>query len=421
MRFVSCFAAAVCRSGRGPAPNCASSAFAGPGRTPLVTVATLILAGSWTIAAAQPLSAAPRAAAPVTIIAGTPEETSLVIANDLAAALGDASGPRILPIVGHGGLANMTDLVGLAGIDLAITQTDTLDNLKSAGTLGPALERRIGIVAKLHDAELHILAGKNIERVEDLAGKTVNLCAPGSGTEFTARAVLDRLGIRVRSINVSHQAGLAKVASGEIAATLLVTGKPSRALQGRALPEGVKLLGIPFLPQFDHTYMPATFTEADYPGLIPRGQRVDTLAVGVVLAAPIPDASGSHNDRVSAFVDMFFSDIATLHMPTYHPKWHDTNLTASLPGWSRHPAAESWLKSHGSASAPQPAPSARSAFADATGELATKTDTDPMLAFAQATRAANGNPVEQERLFRAFIERSKPQQPAMTASSAASP
>lgn len=426
MRYVSCLGATARRFGNWPHQLDGSVTVSGHTCAPLVCLATcFFFAGIWTTPATQSAHAAQRSDAPLTIIAGSPDETTLTIANDIANALGEASRTRILAIVGRGSLANMSDLSNLQNIDLAITQTDALAHLKAAGTLGPALDTRIGILAKLHDAELHILAGKDIERIEDLAGKTVNLCAPDSGTEFTARAILDRLGLKVRSINLSHNLGLAKVASGEIAATLLVTGKPAHVLQGRALPAGVKFLGLPFAPQFDDAYMPATLTEADYPGLIEPGQRVDTLAVGVILAAPMPAASEARTERITNFIDTFFSEIATLHGPAYHPKWRDINLSGSLPGWKRHPAAESWLTSHGSASAPEPAPSRRSALAQATGQIEGTANSDPMLAFAEATRAANGNPAEQERLFKAFLEKNRPpqaaSQPAKTASTTPSP
>lgn len=400
---------------------------------PIAALAISILAGAWATLAPLPAKAASPDATAITLIAGTPEETSLTLANDLAAALGEATrtGPLIHAMIGGGKRADMSDLNSLQSTDLAITQTDLLQHLKSAGTLGPAPETRIGILAKLHDAELHILAGHGIERVEDLAGRTVNLCAQGSGTEFTARAVFDRLGVKVRTINVPHQAGLAKVAAGEIAATMLVSGKPARVLEGSTLPQGVKLLGLPFLPQFDDAYSPATLTQSDYPDLIAQGERVDTLSVSVVLVAPMPDVAGTRNNRISSFVDTFFSQIASLHAPDYHPKWHDANLTASLAGWPRHPAAESWLMSHRAANAHQAFLSDRSAFTGNARQIEAQqievqqieatTDPDPMLTFTQATRAANGNPAEQERLFRAFLDQSSHRQTAKTASTTAAP
>lgn len=402
MRFVSCIRAITLR------PR---------GRIALTVAMTL--AGTTVLATiASPVQSAPRTAAALTLIAGSPDDTSLALAHDLAAVFDGANGPRVLPIVGRGSLADIADLTGLDGIDLAITHTDALNHLKAAGTLGPGLGSRVGIIAKLHDAELHILAGKGIERIEDLAGKTVNLGATGSGTEFTARAILNGLGIKVRSINVGQDAGLAKVASGEIAATLLVTGKPARVLQANTLPEGAKLLDVPFPQSLDGGYMPAKLTDVDYPGLIAQGHRIDTIAVGVVLTALMQDASGTRNQRITGFVDSFFSDITTMHAAAFHPKWRDANVTASLPGWSRHPAAESWLKSNSSASAPPSLPAGPSALAS---QIDAPVPSDPMLAYAQATRAANGNPAEQERLFRAFLEKSRVRQPAQTAQTTPTP
>lgn len=429
MRFVSNRGVALRRIGRWPFVQCAarsaSAVVAIDTFKSLAAAAVMVLIGTWIDAGSMSATAASAESTPITIIAGAPEETSFTIANDLATAFGETSGPRILTVVGRGSLANMSDLTSHQNIDLAITQTDTLEQMKAAGKLGPALNARIGIVAKLHDAELHILAGQNIEKIEDLAGKTVNFTPAGSGTEFTARAVLDQLGIKVRSINVSHEAGLAKVAAGDIAATMLVTGKPARALLGSAMPQGVKLIGIPFPPELDGTYMPATLTQVDYPELVKPGQRIDTLAVSIVLAAAIAVNSDARSVRLAGLVDKLFANVSSLHAPAYHSKWQEANLTVTLPGWSRHPAAESWLSSHRSQNLLTTISTRIPTIADAARQIneATAIDPlepiDPMVAFAQATRAANGNPAEQERLFKVFLESNK-RQPAKTAASTSS-
>ncbi|MGB6766716.1 MAG: hypothetical protein WBE50_01240, partial [Methyloceanibacter sp.] len=36
-----------------------------------------------------------------------------------------------------------------------------------------------------------------------------------------------------------------------------------------------------------------------------------------------------------------------------HPKWREINLAASLPGWTRNPAATAWLAQHSAGSAPK--------------------------------------------------------------------
>jgi hypothetical protein len=49
---------------------------------------------------------------------------------------------------------------------------------------------------------------------------------------------------------------------------------------------------------------------------------------------------------VQRFVEAFFPKIAFFQQPPRHPKWHDVNLAATLPGWTRFEAAQAWLDSH---------------------------------------------------------------------------
>ena len=47
--------------------------------------------------------------------------------------------------------------------------------------------------------------------------------------------------------------------------------------------------------------------------------------------------------RVARHVPAVLDAIARLAISQRHPKWKDVNLGAVLPGWTRVPAAETWL------------------------------------------------------------------------------
>ena len=47
--------------------------------------------------------------------------------------------------------------------------------------------------------------------------------------------------------------------------------------------------------------------------------------------------------NVSNFVDIFFTQFRTLLEPGHQPKWHEINLAAEAPGWTRFPPAQAWL------------------------------------------------------------------------------
>ena len=67
-----------------------------------------------------------------------------------------------------------------------------------------------------------------------------------------------------------------------------------------------------------------------------------------VFGVPLIDArrkgrSSLGGARVTYFVEVLFPRFAELQTSARHPKWREVNLAASLPGFSRTPAADTWL------------------------------------------------------------------------------
>ncbi len=106
----------------------------------------------------------------VAIISGGVNGTYIRIASDLAAVLDKGDQLRILPIIGKGSVQNITDLLYLRGIDIGIVQSDVLSFIRKEN-LHPNIAQRIRYVTKLYNEEVHILAGKDIAQLADLAGK----------------------------------------------------------------------------------------------------------------------------------------------------------------------------------------------------------------------------------------------------------
>ena len=103
-------------------------------------------------------------------------------------------------------------------------------------------------------------------------------------------------------------------------------------------------------PAITKAYVPTRLTSKDYPDLVPADQPVDTVAVGAVLvAANFPQNSVRYHN-IANFVDAFFTEFQTLLEPGHNPKWREVNLAADLPGWTRFPAADEWLKRNATAS-----------------------------------------------------------------------
>src|SRR6266496_4118224 len=236
---------------------------------------------------------------------------SVRIAEDLAKLIDDGATRRVVPVVGKGSLQNLADLKYLRGIDLAILQVDVLDYAKEQ-RLFPGFYASLSYIAKLYNEEFHLLAGPDIKSVGDLANKKVNVDLRGSGTAITANRLFTSLKIPVTVTNDSQEVALDKLRRGEIAALAFVAGKPAPLFMGLKGDDGLHFLAVPFNQAANSAYSPTRLTATDYPGLVPQGRAVDTVAVGSVLAvADLRQLTERYNNVVN-FIDVFFTGFQTL-------------------------------------------------------------------------------------------------------------
>ncbi|MCC6470643.1 MAG: TRAP transporter substrate-binding protein [Alphaproteobacteria bacterium] len=277
----------------------------------------------------------------VGIVSGGVDGTYVRIAADLASVL-DGPDLRILPTLGKGSLQNLTDLVYLRGVDIAIVQSDALTYARRERVV-PS-DRSIAYVAKLYNEEFHLLASTGIKSIADLAGKQVNFDTRGSGSYLTGTLLFNLLKIAVKPVYFDQQLALEKLRQGEIAALVYVAGKPTRLFRELKPEDKVHFLPVPLAPELIETYLPSRLGRDDYPQLIADGAGVETVAVGSVMAVYNWPADSERYRRVKRFIDAFFSDFNKFLEAPRHPKWKEVNLAAQVPGWQRFAAADQWLK-----------------------------------------------------------------------------
>ncbi|MCI0757149.1 TAXI family TRAP transporter solute-binding subunit [Teichococcus vastitatis] len=268
------------------------------------------------------------------MISGGVDGTYIRIATDLAAVLDDGDYLRILPVVGKGSLQNISDLLYVRGIDIAIVQSDVMA-AATRDRLFPGVGQLVQYVAKLYDEEFHVLARRDIEQVEDLAGQPVNVDLRGSGTAMTASLVFGSLGVAVEAVHAPQDLALERLRRGEIAALVYVAGKPTRLFGGVRADEGLHLLSLPLAPQLLQTYLPASIEHADYPNLVAEDRPVQTVAVGAVLAVYAWKPGTERHGKLLRFLERFNQKFPELLQPPRHPKWREVTLSAQVPGWTR--------------------------------------------------------------------------------------
>jgi uncharacterized protein len=159
------------------------------------------------------------------------------------------------------------------------------------------------------------------------------------------RDIFKRLGIQVDEVNMTQVEAFEKLKTGEIAATVLIAGKPAHSMSKLTSADGFHFLSLPFSSALASDYLPATLTHDDYPEMIAPDRFVETIATTAALISYNWQKDTDRYRRVKTFVEAFFPRIAEFHNPPRHVKWREVNLAAKLPGWNRFEPAETWLNS----------------------------------------------------------------------------
>jgi TRAP-type uncharacterized transport system substrate-binding protein len=323
------------------------------------------------------------------LAAGQLEGAPLRFATELARVVDDGDNLRVVPIVTRGIFDNIYDLLYLRGVDAAIVYGDILDHFKNDVRIA-GLERRVNYIMPLFPTELHVFVRPEIKKLEDLAGKPVNFNTKGTAAAYSGPIIFDRLGIKVDARFIPHPVAIGEMAtSDKYAAVVFVSSKPLDAFVKRKWAEGFKFLSVPLTPKLEEYYLPAQLEPSDYPGLIPEGQKIQTIAVPSVLAVFNWPQDHDRQKRVARFVDYLFERFPKLQTEAgYHPKWRELNLAATVPGWQRYAPMQNKLNALVTA---RTAPDIRTGLTE------------------HLERILPGDAAAQERLLRDILEQRKSQ------------
>lgn len=263
-------------------------------------------------------------------------------------------GVRVLPVLGVGGLQNLSDVLFLKNMDMAVVDEDNLRLIKKKDpVLYANIEQRVQYITKLYNSEFHVLARNDIKSYDDLRGKKVNFNLKDSQTEVTADTVFNALNIPVQRSYYDNDEALKRLMSGEVSAMIILTGAPQVTLSKVKKEDGLHFLSLDreSLPSHDlqelyANYLPAEITHELYPNLVAEGTTVPTIANRALLVAYTWPENSARYKKVAKFVDAFFSKIDQFNTPSRHPKWREVNLSAEMPGWVRYKPAADWLAAH---------------------------------------------------------------------------
>ena len=273
------------------------------------------------------------------VLAGEPQNTNAVSAGEIAEIVAPA-GVKLRPELGKMSLERLTDPDETKNADLAIMQSDVLDEARRDG--GPALLRQLNFIARLYNQEIHVVAHASVAKFSDLDGKAVAVGSPDTPAGHTAEALFERAKLKPRFVVASQTEALEKLRRGEVQAAVFLGGKPIPALRDMKI-AGLHLVSIPYKGAMQDYYYPASISASDYPGLVPAGADVDSVAIGTVLVALDARPGTQRYQNLTRFTDAFFDGFSKLRASGHHPKWREVNLAADVPGWRRFLPAQRWL------------------------------------------------------------------------------
>lgn len=317
----------------------------------VVALAIAVVAGLHGAQAQSNKKASPLAEAPerneinawtVGVAGGLLEGSYIRYAADLARALDDGNNLRVIPMVTFGAVGNISDLLYLKGVDVAITQADALNYFEQELKISN-IKGRIHYITPLFLSEVHIYARGEYKTLKDLEGKKVAFNTRGSAANLTGQIVFQRLGVKVEPVFINNAIALEQMRTGEMAAVVHVVAKPNDAFSKYKPEPGFHFLPVDYDAVFADFYVPTSLKPEDYPNLITTGKQVSTIAVPNVLATFNWANDNDRFRRVSRFIQAFFANYEKLKGPSFQPKWQEINIAGTVPGWTRYRIAEEAL------------------------------------------------------------------------------
>jgi uncharacterized protein len=187
-------------------------------------------------------------------------------------------------------------LLERAEVDLAFVQADVAADA-AVGSGIWELPVPMLAVARLYDDVVHVLvrADSGFETLDDLRGRLVSIGAVGSGTEYIARRVFSAAGLTigadVAGINLTLQAALGALRSGDVDAVSWSGGLPSGGVTDLAADVAVRLVPVSVLPALQRAHG-SVYAEAVIPGSA-YGMDQATPTISVPNFLVVADAMGA--------------------------------------------------------------------------------------------------------------------------------
>ncbi len=254
-------------------------------------------------------------------------------------------GITVTPKPSIGSLENIRRMSSLENAAFAIVQSDVLGYLsKSNNPKFRHYARRLRLIYPFYNEEVHLFARKNIRSLEDLKGKKVVVGPKSSGTNMTAKNILNIMGIRpAQYLDDALDQGIKKVLLGTADAIFVVAGKPRKGFSSlfNSPKQSVKKLlqQVHFVPLNDKSllddYITSSLSHTDYTFI---KKNIPTVAVKALLVS-FDFSSGKSAyykqrcHQLGVIGQAIREKINTLKTGQFHPKWKQVDLNGDVGNW----------------------------------------------------------------------------------------
>ncbi len=308
------------------------------------------------------------------ILTGGPTGTYIQFGQDIAGIAGQC-GVTLNVQESAGSLENFLGVRKRRFTQFGIVQSDVLEYLRTYAADDPDIARAIAgvrIAFPLYNEEVHVLARREIEDLQDLSGQRVAVGVQDSGTFLTASLVLDLAEVdAAERVTINADEALQRLLAGNLDAFFYVAGAPTRIFEDPAIdPERFHLLPISD-PVLQAVYQPATIEAGTYPF---QDGPVDVVAVKAVLMTYEydPGRNPYHRESCKAVTDISHLILTRFGQlqESGHPKWQQVDLNDIPPGWevgncvNRGLSANYRLACDGSDAPEEPESAANTAYRD---------------------------------------------------------
>jgi ABC-type amino acid transport substrate-binding protein len=300
----------------------------------LIAFATLLLALALPAHAEQQQKAPATARGTVTVLTdgiAEPNGGATRAINELAKEIGNI---RVLPIAGHGAVANVRDLLRLKGVDFAVLNSDIFPFLEQTRQY-PNAQKQIRYVTHIYSQKVYLLTRKEFKTIDDLRGRKLAVPSRGAGSHTTAMTLFNLLGIDV-VLHSGVDLDDFKVESFD--GILLLGDELARARLSAQARRDLQVMPIGLAPPLRATYRPAVIEPQELPG-VAVAENTETVAVSTLLAVYNWTSAQPRYADVSGFSTRLFAALPRLRQNA-SSVWRQADINAQIGGWSRYSAVQ---------------------------------------------------------------------------------